>query len=666
MDLMYFAFADICEYLGELDTSLWLYFVRKFTKMLKSKTFYSKVDYQLEFLRFNLNFAEMLKTMKRTILLFSACTLVFGSFGQEEFENEHSFYKKGQYLGVSIPLKDLPASDQKEEMAKDHAIRQERVRPADVNPNALPQGNDPIIQDNYGTEINKALIKNWDGQTGAFPPDPSGAAGPNHYVQAVNTKYRVYDKNGSPLTASLNLSSLWAGSSNDGDPIVMYDRHADRWVITQFQISGNKILFAISTTPDPTGTYYTYSFTMPTFPDYPKYSIWSDGYYMTSNTNNKNAVVYERAKMLVGDPTAAMVGITMPSFTTHYGFKSVLPADADGDLPPYGTPNYMFYFQDDSWSGVPQDCIKILKFQVNWTTPASSSITLHQTLYPSAFNSVFTTNWNDIVQKNSTQKLDAISSIFNYRAQYLRWPGYNSVTLCHVTDVNNANLGGIRWYELRQDEGTAQFSVYQEGTYAPADGDSRFVGSIAMDENKNIGLAYSISGVNSFPSLGFTGRYSTMPLGEMSMMEEIAIAGSSAQSGGNRFGDYAHLTLDPNGTTFWFTGEYIGNSGSRRTRIFSFDLTAMASAPQNQLNQASMVAFVNDGTLTINLEGLQYAETMMIDLFDMNGKALRSGSGKMADGKLTHQFNVNGLPSATYMVRVGNTDVQRIEKIVIQ
>src|SRR5574343_79956 len=102
MDLMFFAFAEICEYLGKLDTSLWLYFVRKFAKMLKSKTFYSKVDYQLEFLRFNLNFAEMLKTMKRTILLFSACTLVFGSFGQEEFENEHSFYKKGQYLGVSI------------------------------------------------------------------------------------------------------------------------------------------------------------------------------------------------------------------------------------------------------------------------------------------------------------------------------------------------------------------------------------------------------------------------------------------------------------------------------------------------------------------------------------------------------------------------------------
>ena len=611
--------------------------------------------------------------MKRTVLFLSvfACTLysqaqtTSSSTKLEEIENENITFKYGTFHGVSIPLKDLPVAEEKNEMAADHAIRDERKRPEAVNPNALPLGKDPILQEHFGTQVNKGAIKNWEGQTGAFPPDPSGAAGPNHYVQAVNTKYRVYDKDGNPLTQSLNLSSLWPGSTNSGDPIVMYDRHADRWVITQFQTGTNRILFAISTTPDPTQTYYTYSFTMPTFPDYPKYSIWADGYYMTSNTNQKNVVVFERTKMLAGDPTAAFIGLNH-NYSSHYGFKSILPADADGELPPYGTPQYFFYFQDDSWSGITQDQIKILKMQVDWATPANTTLSTHQTLYPAPFNSVFTTTWNDIVQKNSSQKLDAISSIFTYRAQYMRWSGYNSVMLCNVVDIDNNNTGGIRWYELRQDETTAQFSVYQEGTFGPADGDSRFIGSIAMDNYKNIGLAYSISGPNSFPSLGFTGRYPYMDLGEMYHQESIAIAGLSAQSGGNRFGDYSHLSLDPDGRTFWFTGEYIGSSGSRRTRIFSFDLEAMANTPQHQLDQANMLVFENNGSLNVQLGGLTITGDMMIEMFELSGKVVRSAEKEISEGALVHQFDVDALPAGTYLVRVGNPNVQRIQKIVLQ
>lgn len=605
--------------------------------------------------------------MQRNLLLLTFILFGAYSFAQEEIDNDQITFRRGEYHGVSIPLKDLPAADdsQDKEMAKDHQIRENRKRPEAVNPNALPSGIDPILQGSFGATPLKAPIKNWDGQTGAFPPDPSGAAGPNHYIQAVNSKYRIYDKNGSPVTSSLNLSSLWAGSSNDGDPIVLYDRHADRWVITQFQLSGNKILFAVSTTPDPTGTYYTYSFNMPTFPDYPKFSIWADGYYMTSNTGQKNLAAFQREKMLVGDPTAAMVGLNH-AYSSHYGFKCILPADADGALPPYGTPQYFFYFQDDSWNGVSQDQIKILKMEVDWNTPTNSTVSLHQTLYPSAFNSVFTTSWNDIVQKNSSQKLDAISSIFMFRAQYIRWSDYNTVMLCHVTDIDNNNTGGIRWYELRENQATGQFSVFQEGTYAPADGDSRFVGSIAMDMNGSIGLAYSISGPNSFPSLGYTGRFPWQPLGQMWAQETIAVSGLSAQSGGNRFGDYSHMSLDPNGTTFWFTGEYIGTSGSRRTRIFSFEVQDFVGTPQTQLNESEMVAYVNNGDLNVELKNVQFDANVEIELFEMNGRSIRKGSGKIMSGMMKYVFDVNDLPAATYLVRVGNHDAQRVLKIVIQ
>lgn len=600
-----------------------------------------------------------------SVLIFTSGTLF--SFAQKEIETNEITFRHGVFLGESIPLKDLPAADDKVQPEHHEGdIKENRKRPEAVNPNALPLGKDPIVQENFGMSPTKAPIKSWDGQAGAFPPDPSGAAGPNHYVQAVNTKYRVYDKNGAPLTNSLNLSSLWTGSANDGDPIVMYDRHADRWVITQFQISGNKILFAVSTTPDPTGTYYTYSYTFTQFPDYPKFSIWSDGYYMTSNSGNKNAVAFDRTKMLAGDPTASMVALNMPAFSTQYGFKSVLPADADGALPPYGTPQYFFYFQDDAWNNVATDVIKILKMQVDWTTPTNSTITLHQTLYPSAFNAVFTNTWDDITQKNTTQKLDAIASVFNYRAQYMRWPGYNTVVLCNVVDVDGANTAGIRWYELRQQEATSQFEIVQEGTYAPADGQSRFIGSIAMDDLQNIGLAYCISGPNTFPSIGYTGRYSWDLPGVMTLQETIAATGLSSQTADNRYGDYSQMTLDPDGETFWFTGEYLGSAASRKTKIFSFNLQAIWATPQIALEQSNMIVSQNGSDLNVSVTGLAVEGDYMIDLFDLSGRALSSIQVSVEGGSMSHTFNVSSLPKSTYIVRVGNANGQKTQKIILQ
>jgi hypothetical protein len=599
-----------------------------------------------------------------TVLIFATGTIV--SYAQKEFETNEITYRHGKFLGVSIPLKDLPAA--KENVEAEHNegdIKENRKRPEAVNPNALPLGKDPVAQESFGMSPTKAPIVNWDGQAGAFPPDPSGAAGPNHYVQAVNTKYRVYDKNGTALTNSLNLSSLWAGSTNDGDPIVMYDRHADRWVITQFQVSSKEVLFAVSTTPDPTGTYYTYSFTFTQFPDYPKFSIWADGYYMTSNSGNKNAVAYDRTKMLAGDPTASMIALNLPAFTTQYGFKSVLPADADGTLPPYGTPQYLFYFQDDAWTNVAADVIKILKMQVDWTTPANSTISLHQTLYPSSFNAVFTNTWDDISQKNTTQKLDAIASVFNYRAQYLRWPGYSTVMLCNVVDVDGANRAGIRWYELRQNDATSQFEIFQEGTYAPNDGQNRFIGSIAMDNLQNICLAYSISGPNIFPSIGYTGRYAWDLPGTMTLQETMAVTGTSSQTGGNRYGDYSQMSLDPDGETFWFTGEYIGSAASRKTRIFSFNLQNILETPQSVLEQSAMAIYQDGSELNVSVSNLASEGEYQIDLFDLSGRTIGSVKTMTSNGAFSHKFNVSDLPKSTYIVRIGNAQVQKTQKIIL-
>ena len=465
--------------------------------------------------------------MNRIFLLTAAVISSITCFSQTN-ESPSIIHGYGSFLGESKAVRDDkgPAPDHSLLIANEGDVKENRKRPEAVNANALPLGADPIQQKNFGSLPSKSALVNFNGLIGGFPPDPSGRCSSKPLCSSGKHFFSYLQQEWNRSNVSKNLNTLWPGSNNSGDPIVMYDRHADRWVITQFQTGSNEILFAVSTTPDPTGTYFTYEFSFPTFPDYPKFSIWSDGYYMTSNTAQKDVAVFNRDAMLAGASTAAYVSLDMPDYGSDYGFRSVLPADSDGELPPFGTPNYMFYFQDDAWNGVSQDQIKIMKLEVDWNNPNNTTLTTHQTLFPSAFNAVFTPQWNDIDQKGTSQKIDAIASVFNYRAQYIRWGNYNTVMLCNVVDIDGQNTAGIRWYELRQDNGTSQFEIHQEGTYAPADGNSRFLGSISMDENGHIGLAYSLSGPDHFPSLAFTGRFANDPLGTMTLQETITAVGT--------------------------------------------------------------------------------------------------------------------------------------------
>lgn len=612
--------------------------------------------------------------MHRTLSSFSALLCTLGLIAQDGTTDPLTTIavnKQGQTVTtvlpsefrLTTPMRDWPVIEEETDMKERREVRNEMTRRAIVNPNALPQGLDPALQTAPASRQRRAPIENWGGQAGTgYPPDPSGAAGPNHYVQAVNTSYRVYSKTGSSLGGPYNLSSLWAGSTDEGDPIVMYDRHADRWFISQFQFSPNKILIAVSQTPDPLGSYYTYSYTFSQFPDYPKYSIWWDGYYMTSNSN-KTAVVFDRAKMLVGNTTAAMVALSAPSALST-GFTSVLPADADGDLPPDGTPCYFFNLEDDAWGSNP-DRIKVYEMSTDWVTTSNTSVTTSQTINTQPFDTNFGTGYNNISQPGTTQKLDGIPGVFYFRAQHTRWVGYNSILLCHLTDVNGANRAGIRWYELR-DANDGNWSIYQQGTYSP-DAASRFIASMAMDVNGNIGLAYSYTDAanNLFPGLRYTGRYANDPLGEMTVPEEVAQTGGAAQTGINRYGDYAHMSLDPNGTTFWFTGEYLSTNGSPRTRIFSFDLQAALGVSDLGQGGPSLSALLNGQELQLTLSGAPVDGPLTVDLIGLDGRVLRTQQARSSGGTCNTRLDLTGLAPAVYFARVGDASFQRVQRIAL-
>ncbi len=497
---------------------------------------------------------------------------------------------EGTFLGISQPLRDLPALTPDEMKAlkekADAKVLNKKLRNREYpfSETALPKGPDAAWQKTMGTTGSvKAPIVNFDGQTSPYyPPDCNGTAGPNHYMQTINTTYAIYSKTGAlmagPTNMNLIFGSVTGANCNDGDPLILYDEQANRWLAVEFSLCGtnDRMLIAVSTTNDPTGTWYQYSFDVADMPDYEKFGIWQDGYYMGDNNGGSNDIyVFERAQMLTGAASPKMVGFTnawRPSSID--GFMCVPPVDNDGASAPAGSPGLFIAMNDDAIGGG-ADQLWIYELAVNWTTTASSTFTRAQQLGVPAFDSNFGNNWTNIKQQGTTQELDAIPQVIMNVPQYRNFGTYQTIVCCHSVDVDATDHAGIRWYELRKTPPATTWTVRQSGTYAP-DIHSRWMGSIMLNANNKIGLGYSISSSTMFPSIRYTGQtagaYAT-GAGVMDLPEGTIQTGTVSQTAAERWGDYALMSVDPtDNETFWFTTEYIGSGGSRKSKIASFKI----------------------------------------------------------------------------------------------
>jgi hypothetical protein len=461
------------------------------------------------------------------------------------------------------------------------------------------------------------------------PPDTNGDIGPNHYVQAVNNRVGIFDKNGNLLVPFFTQSSLFAplgglaSQVDRGDPIVLYDRMADRWLISQFAFTALNAppyheAIAISKTGDPTGGYYLYDFVLPgnEFPDYPKFGVWPDGYYMTTNQftnggpfNGGGAFAFDRAKMLVGDPTAGLIYFSLNLTFEPNGIFGMLPADQDGLLPPpAGAPNVFLYFIAGEFGDAAGDGLRLFDFHADFTTPASSTF-LERSESPMALAAFDPRNPNgrgDIEQpppagNNATDRLDSLSSDTMFRLQYFNRNGTESlvsnftVNVSGVAPTNAANYqAGFRYFELRKASPATPYAVVEQATFAPAPisgatGTNRWMGSAAIDNQENLAVAYSASSTTINPSLNFAGRAFNDPPNGLFQGEATLFAGPGVQRvTGNRWGDYSALTIDPaDDCTFWFTSEYYTTNNAQfnwRTRIGRFKFSTCTAPAQGTLN----------------------------------------------------------------------------------
>ena len=426
------------------------------------------------------------------------------------------------------------------------------------------------------------------------PPDTNGQVGPNNFVQIVNSAFAIFDKTGKVLYGPAATNTLWSGfgggcqTNNDGDATVVYDRQADRWIISQFSVSTTPFLqcVAVSTSGDPTGSYFRYAFQYSNFPDYPKMGVWPDAYYETFNLFNAAGTAflgpeicaYDRAKMLAG------AAATQQCFVLSTAFGGILPSNVDSSqAPPAGSPNYLMDFATNA--------LDFWKFHVDWATPANTTITAAAQIPVAAFSPACSGGGTCIPQAGTTQQLDSLADRLMYRLAYRNFGDHESLVLNHAVTAGSSS--GVRWYEIRT-PGTTP-TVYQQGTYAP-DATFRWMGSVAQDSSGNIALGFSTSSSSTHPGIHYTGHLTSDPLGVMGQGEGVLIDGAGSQTSSTRalarWGDYSDMSVDPtDDCTFWFTSEYIPANGifNWRTRIGNFKLAgcgtpdfSVAASPTSQ------------------------------------------------------------------------------------
>jgi len=438
---------------------------------------------------------------------------------------------------------------------------------------------------------------------GVVPPDTEGDVGPNHYMQWINLVLAVWDKQGNLIFGPVAGNSLWAGfggaceTKNDGDPVIFYDHLADRWMISQFAINEGIQCIAVSTSGDPTGSYVRYAFlvTPGGGNDYPKLGLWTDGagqsaYHMSLRDFNPNfntsAVAFDRDALLAGSPTVQFVKFANPCVTGNC-IDGLQPPHLEGPAPAVGSCADYFAAWDDDFEGpfTGTDGYRNYQLCVDWNNPANATFQERTIAASSGFNRALCGFFqrNCIRQPSPGERLDPFDEATMYRAQFRSFSSHNSVVLTHSVDANGSDLAGVRWAELRQTTINGPWTVFQESTYSP-DSVNRWMGSIAMDQDGNIALGYSVASRNTFPGVRYTSRMAGDTLGQMTGGEAVCVNGSGVQSRNsfNRWGDYSTMSVDPvDGCTFWYTQEYYETTGSFnfRTRICSFKIPGCGGGP---------------------------------------------------------------------------------------
>jgi hypothetical protein len=436
--------------------------------------------------------------------------------------------------------------------------------------------------------------------TNYAPPDTNGAVGTYQYVQWVNVDFAVWNK--STLTSTVDqptpfygpvpANTIWSGfggscqNNNGGDPIVQFDKINKRWIMMQIQYSGfgggggNYLCIAVSNGDDWSSSNFAfnrYAFKFNALTDYPKMGVWNDGYYVTFNAFKGFGTFAGPVVCAFNGATMRAGGGTTPQCVTlSTSYFSLLPGDTGSasQAPVAGEPEYLVSMGNNA--------LLTWRFHVDWNNSANSLLTGPQNA-TTASSIAFQTACGGgtcIPQSGTTQQLDSLGDRLMYRLAYRNFGAAESLVVNHSVQAYSTGATGVRWYELRNAPSTnyrtpTAPSVYQAGTYAPSDGNYRWMGSVAMDAAGNIAVGYSVSSSSMHPSIYVASRCAADTLGQLRPESRMQLGGGSQNGSLSRWGDYSGMSIDPSDGSLWFTTEYLTSDGSFNwhTRIGKFTIT---------------------------------------------------------------------------------------------
>lgn len=456
---------------------------------------------------------------------------------------------------VSLPLRDMART------APRHRARIEMPEPR--RNRQLPEGppgQDTAVQQFYLPTIHTVPVLSFDAvredEQNAQVPDTNGTVGSTQFVEITNFDYAVYDKTtGNTILAPTDTNTIFSGfggrcqGTDPGDPVVVWDKLANRWLVSYFNYeSAYALCIAVSSSADATGSYNRYEYDYGSLPDYPKYAVWPDAYYGTSNLDGGNAepCAYDRNAMLNGKTAAAIC-------FTPSGVSSLLPSDLDGATsPPNGAPNH--YLQLGNTTNQLQE----YDFHVDFSNSKNSTFTGPNNISVPNFTEACSGFGNCIPQPNNGEKVEGLGDRLMFRLAYRNFGDHESLVAAHNVQPGSSSsaLSAMRWYELRATPVGGAFTLYQSGTFQNK-AVSLWMGSAAMDKEGNIALGMSASSSLKDPSVWYTGRLAGERLGKMEKPTRAAVGSAIETGDSQRWGDYSSMSIDPgDDCTFWYSQMY--------------------------------------------------------------------------------------------------------------
>ena len=538
---------------------------------------------------------------------------------------------------------------------------------------------DAALQKNYSAAEGGAKIKllsNWKGNVCRFwRSDNNIAVGPNHVVQMINSNrtssiIKIWNKNGDVIVNRAYMQSF-TGIEDWGDPNIIYDEKADRYVISFLHsATENKLIVIASVTPDPSGAWYVYSFDTPGgFPDYEKISVWNDSYIITIAAGHPDVYVLNRDDILNGKGTGTVL-MFQPKRLLGIGWQALsAPTETGSKKIPKNSPAVLMRVADDYWApNIHRDHLELFFLRIKWNDPLLSTMEGPVNLPIQDYNSdLCGINANSCLpQKNSNVKLWPVSDFIMDKAQYRRFDNYESIVCSHVCNATGDGVAGVRWYELRNYDNKG-WNIYQQSTYLPTL-DNRFMSSITINDEGTIAMGYNITSENIYPGIRLTGRTACDTLNEMTATETTAQEGQSPNVTLN-YGDYNSMVTDPVDGTFWFAAQW------NKTPWFSTNVTHFKIMPckkeAQQIHYAAGISAVkifpspaNTQLIISFISNKNANETLHV--FDLKGTQRISINASLVKGSNQISISTSSLPTGYYILRLGSFQNVRQMKFFVQ